>query len=110
MCPCQEDEGGDPVVVITNKGTVRADDVIQATHVPILNKHGELFNRLSQSMSYVLGVRIEEPFPEGMFISAEEPARSLHSQPAEGGELVLVVGDGHPTGSENPTYEHYKHL
>ncbi len=103
-------ESGDPVVVKTDKGTIRAEDVIQATHFPILDKPGELFNKLSQSMSYVLGLRIEEPFPEGMFISAEEPARSLRSQPAEGGELVLVVGDGHPTGGGNPTYEHYKHL
>jgi glycine/D-amino acid oxidase-like deaminating enzyme/nitrite reductase/ring-hydroxylating ferredoxin subunit len=103
-------EGGDPVVVKTDKGTIRADDVIQATHFPILDKPGELFNKLSQSMSYVLGVRIEEPFPEGMFISAEEPAKSLRSQPAEGGELVLVAGDGHPTGGGNPTYEHCKHL
>ena len=61
-------------------------------------------------MSYVLGVRIEEAFPDGMFINAEKPGRSLRSQPAEGGELVLVVGDGHPTGNGKPTSEHYKHL
>ena len=103
-------EGGDPVVVKTDKGTVRAENVIQATHFPIVDKPGELFKKLNQSMSYVLGVRIEESFPEGMFINAEGPARSLRSQPAEGGELVLVVGDGHLTGTGNPTNEHYRHL
>lgn len=46
----------------------------------------------------------------GMFINAESPSRSLRSQPADGGELVLVVGDGHPTGNGKPTKEHYKHL
>ncbi len=61
-------------------------------------------------MSYVLGVRIEETFPDGMFINAEEPGRSLRSQPVEGGELVLVVGDGHPTGNGSPTNEHYRNL
>ena len=61
-------------------------------------------------MSYVLGLRIQETFPDGMFINAEEPTRSLRSQPAEGGELVLAVGDGHPTGSGNPTHQHYKQL
>ena len=45
-----------------------------------------------------------------MFINAESPSRSLRSQPADGGELVLVVGDGHPTGNGKPTKEHYKHL
>ncbi len=61
-------------------------------------------------MSYVLGAYIEEPFPEGMFINAEEPARSLRSQPTEKGEMVLVVGDGHHAGYGNPTHEHYGHL
>lgn len=103
-------EGGEPVVLKTDRGTVIADDVIQATHFPIVDNPGGLSNRLSQSMSYALGVRIEETFPDGMFINAEEPGRSLRSQPAEGGELVLVVGDGHPTGSGNPTHEHYRHL
>jgi glycine/D-amino acid oxidase-like deaminating enzyme/nitrite reductase/ring-hydroxylating ferredoxin subunit len=104
-------EGGDPVVIKTDKGTVRADNVIQATHYPIVDyPGGELSRKLSQSMSYVLGVRIEEPFPDGMFINAEKPGRSLRSQPAEGGELVLVVGDGHPTGNGKNTSEHYKHL
>jgi len=103
-------EGGEPVVVKTYKGTVKAENVIQATHFPIEDKPGELFKKLYQSMSYVLGVRIEETFPDGMFINAEEPARSLRSQPAEGGEMVLVAGDGHPTGYGNHTYEHYRHL
>jgi len=103
-------EGGGPVAVKTDKGTVRAENVIQATHYPIEDKPGELFKKLHQSMSYVLGVHIEEKFPDGMFINAEEPARSLRSQPLEGDELVLVVGDGHPTGHENPTHEHYRHL
>jgi glycine/D-amino acid oxidase-like deaminating enzyme/nitrite reductase/ring-hydroxylating ferredoxin subunit len=103
-------EGGEPVVIKTDKGTVRAGDVIQATHFPILDKPGELFKRLSQSMSYVLGIRTEEVFPDGMFINAEEPSRSLRSQPAEGGELVLLVGEGHPTGHGNSAHEHYRQL
>jgi hypothetical protein len=45
-----------------------------------------------------------------MFINVEGHARSLRSQPAKGGELLLVVGDGHLTGTGNPTNEHYGHL
>ena len=103
-------EGGEPVVIKTDRGTVRAENVIQATHFPIVDKPGELFKKLYQSMSYVLGMRIEETFPDGMFINAEEPARSLRSQPADGGELVLAAGSGHPTGHGNSAYEHYRHL
>ncbi|MGB9939845.1 FAD-dependent oxidoreductase [Methanosarcina sp.] len=103
-------EGGEPVVVKTDRGTVRAGDVIQATHFPIVDKPGELFKRLSQSMSYVLGMHIEEAFPDGMFINAEEPVRSLRSQPAEGGELIIAVGEGHPTGHGGSAHEHYRQL
>lgn len=103
-------EGGEPVVIKTDRGTVRAENVIQATHFPIVDKPGGSYKKLYQSMSYVLGMRIEETFPDGMFINAEEPGRSLRSQPANGGELILAVGDGHPTGNGNPAHEHYRHL
>ncbi|WP_440946102.1 FAD-dependent oxidoreductase [Methanosarcina sp. T3] len=103
-------EGGGPVIVKTDRGNVTAENIIQATNFPIVDRPGELFKKLYQSMSYALGAYIEEPFPEGMFINAEEPVRSLRSQPTEKGEMVLVVGDGHPTGDGNPTHEHYRHL
>lgn len=103
-------EGGGPVIVKTDRGNITAENIIQATHFPILDKPGELFKKLKQSMSYVLGVYTEEPFPEGMFINVEKPVRSLRSQPTEKGEMVLVVGDGHGTGQGTPTYEHYRHL
>lgn len=103
-------EGAGPVIVKTDRGNITAENIIQATHFPILDKPGELFKKLKQSMSYVLGAYIEEPFPDGMFINAEKPVRSLRSQPTEKGEMILVVGDGHHTGHGNPTYEHYRHL
>lgn len=103
-------EGGGPFIVKTDRGNIKAENVIQATHFPIVDKPGELFKKLKQSMSYVLGAYIEEPFPEGMFINAEDPARSLRSHPTEKGEMVLVVGDGHLTGHGNPTHEHYRNL
>lgn len=102
-------EGSGPVTITTDKGTVKAHKVIQATHFPIHDKPGMLFQRLYQSRSYVLGIRIEEPFPQGMFISAEEPVRSLRSQPAGEGELILVSGEGHRTGEGNEI-DHYRNL
>ncbi|MDG6256764.1 MAG: FAD-dependent oxidoreductase [Methanomicrobiaceae archaeon] len=105
-----EIQEGEPMVVKTGRGCVRATDVIQATHVPFHDKPGLYFARLHQSRSYALAMRMNETFPDGMFINAESPARSLRSQPAEGGELVLVAGDEHRTGEGNPTFDHYRHL
>jgi glycine/D-amino acid oxidase-like deaminating enzyme/nitrite reductase/ring-hydroxylating ferredoxin subunit len=103
-------EEGDKVTVKTDRGTIRARDVLQATRFPIYDKPGKYYTKLRQSRSYVLGVRIGEPFPDGMFISVEEPIRSLRSTSAKDGELVLVVGDGHQTCQGGDTREHYRHL
>ncbi|MDN5309156.1 MAG: hypothetical protein PWP14_550 [Methanolobus sp.] len=104
-------EGEGPVTVKTeSNGIIKAQDVIQATHFPIHDKPGMLFYRLYQSRTYLLGTHIEEPFPEGMFINAEQPSRSLRSQPDGDSELVLVVGEGHRTGEGGNTKDHYRHL
>lgn len=103
-------EGSEPTTITTDKGTVTAHRVIQATHYPIHDKPGMFFQRLHQSRSYVLGVRIRDSFPDGMFINAEEPARSLRSQRTDGGELILVGGEGHRTGEEENEIIRYQNL
>jgi Rieske Fe-S protein len=45
-----------------------------------------------------------------MFINAEEPVRSLRSQPTDKGELILVTGEGHRTGQAASEIEHYQNL
>jgi glycine/D-amino acid oxidase-like deaminating enzyme/nitrite reductase/ring-hydroxylating ferredoxin subunit len=105
-----EIEGEGPVRIKTDKGTVNAQDIVQATHFPINDKPGMLFSKLHQSRSYVLGVHMEESLPEGMFINAEHPARSLRSQPEGDGELVLVAGEEHRTGEGGNTKDHYRKL
>jgi glycine/D-amino acid oxidase-like deaminating enzyme/nitrite reductase/ring-hydroxylating ferredoxin subunit len=106
-----EIEGEGPVSVRTeNNGVIKAKDVIQATHFPVDDKPGMMFSRLHQSRSYVLGVHMEESLPEGMFINAEHPARSLRSQPEGDGELVLVAGEEHRTGEGGNTKDHYRKL
>lgn len=103
-------EGDEPITITTDKGSITAHRVIQATHYPIHDKPGLFFQRLHQSRSYVLGVRIRDSFPEGMFINAEKPARSLRSQRTDNGELILVGGEGHRTGEEENEISRYQNL
>jgi glycine/D-amino acid oxidase-like deaminating enzyme/nitrite reductase/ring-hydroxylating ferredoxin subunit len=100
----------DRTMVRTERGTVTAKAVVLATHYPFYDGPGFYYARMYPSRSYVLGIRIGEPFPEGMFINAESPAHSWRSQPAEGGELVLVGGMEHRTGENVDTREHYRSL
>ena len=96
--------------VRTDRWTVTARSVVLATHYPFYDGPGFYYARMEPSRSYVLGIRTDEPFPEGMFINAEGPAHSWRSQPASGGELVLVGGMEHRTGENVDTREHYRRL
>lgn len=97
--------------VITERGLrVSAGKVVLASHYPFYDRHGLYFSRLYPERSYVLGVRIRNDFPEGMFITAEDPGRSLRYQLFGKDRLILVGGEHHKTGHGENTMEHYEKL
>ncbi len=97
--------------VITDKGfKVSAERVVLATQYPFYDRHGLYFSRLYPQRSYILAVHARNDFPEGMFITAEDPGRSLRCQPSGEGGLVLVGGEHHKTGHGVNTMEHYEKL
>ena len=87
---------GDLVVTETG-GSVRADRIVIATHLPFLDR-GLLFARASVQRSYAISVRIRGAVPEGMYLQAEPPGRSLRALPWQGGELLIVGGESHTLG------------
>lgn len=102
---------GDPCSVITDRGNrVIASNIVLASHYPFHDWPGLYFSRLYPERSYVIAVKTEEKFPEGMFITAEDPGRSLRLQDYEGGELLLVGGEHHKTGQGENTIVHYENL
>ena len=103
-------DGGGRCAVRTEHGVVTSRAAVLATHYPFYDGPGFYYARMEPSRSYVLGIRTGEPFPDGIFINAEGPAHSWRSQPAEGGELVLVGGMEHRTGENVDTREHYRAL
>ncbi|MBI5106660.1 MAG: FAD-dependent oxidoreductase [Solirubrobacterales bacterium] len=103
-------EGSAPVVRTAGGATVRARDVVVATHYPFLDR-GVLFPRLTPKRSYALAVRAPRVV-EGMYISVGAPTRSLRAHPdGRGGELLIVGGEGHNAGEEGDTTpERYRRL
>ncbi|HEX3394666.1 MAG TPA: FAD-dependent oxidoreductase [Acidimicrobiales bacterium] len=95
--------------VVTDRGTVTADHVIEATQLPFSDKGG-FFARTYPVRSYVLGVRVAGAPPQGMYLAAGSPSRSVRSAPVEGGELVLVGGEGHKVGQDDDTARRYRAL
>jgi glycine/D-amino acid oxidase-like deaminating enzyme/nitrite reductase/ring-hydroxylating ferredoxin subunit len=93
---------GTPPRVRTEHGqTVRAARVIVATQVPFIER-GLFFARLEPKRSYALTARLRGDSPAGMYLSTEEPARSIRTIPDEKGDLLLVGGEGHRVGCGDP--------
>lgn len=102
---------GTHCTVVTEHGNkITADNVVLASHFPFFDGGGLYFTRLYPERSYALGVAIEEKYPGGMYITAEDPGRSFRSQKFDGGEMVIVGGEHHKTGQGGPMLDHYFNL
>ena len=87
--------------VTTTHGEITAWNVILATGAPVLDR-GLYFAKMTPHRSYVLAFKPANPPPEGMYISAGAPTRSLRTTPDESGlPLLLVGGNGHIVGREH---------
>jgi glycine/D-amino acid oxidase-like deaminating enzyme/nitrite reductase/ring-hydroxylating ferredoxin subunit len=91
--------GDAPSAVKTNRGTVRADRVVLATGIPVLDR-GLYFAKLKPSRSYAAALELQEGQapPPGMYISVEQPTHSLRDYEVDGKRLLLVGGHGHHVG------------
>ena len=100
----------DPCVITTDRGVIRARDVVVATHIPFLDR-GLFFAREFPTRDYVVAAPIDAArAPKGMFLSTESPTHSVRTTPHDGGLLLIVAGEGHTTGREDDTEERYERL
>jgi glycine/D-amino acid oxidase-like deaminating enzyme/nitrite reductase/ring-hydroxylating ferredoxin subunit len=100
---------GSPCVVETTSGSVRAGHVVVATQLPFLDR-GFFFAKAHPQKSYAVATTVDDA-PRGMYISVEQPTRSVRSSPAPDGRRVLVIGgEGHKPGADPNTGERYATL
>jgi glycine/D-amino acid oxidase-like deaminating enzyme/nitrite reductase/ring-hydroxylating ferredoxin subunit len=104
-----EVDADEDCVVKTPGGRVVAGQVVVATHYPFLDR-SLAFARVHPQRSYAVLCRIAGSPPEGMFISADSPTRSVRGVPLDGEELLLVGGEGHRTGTGGDTEQRYQRL
>lgn len=96
----------DASTVATERATVHAGSIVLATHLPFV-ADGGFFARVAAERSYVLALRINGALPRGMYISVDDPIRSIRST-ADG--YVLVGGEGHKVGQDDDTTQRYANL
>ena len=100
---------GNPCAIKTKRATLSADHVILATHFPFPDT-AFYFTRMAPKRSYALGFRSGNRAPNGMFINAGSPTRSIRAQSITEGELIILVGEGHKTGQGGSEMERYRRL
>jgi glycine/D-amino acid oxidase-like deaminating enzyme/nitrite reductase/ring-hydroxylating ferredoxin subunit len=102
---------GGPCVVETDSGRVRAAHVVLATQLPFLDR-GLFFAKTHPVKSYAIAAAIDEGrAPRGMYISVDEPTRSVRSTPrGDQGRLLIVGGEGHRPGTGPAARERYGQL
>jgi glycine/D-amino acid oxidase-like deaminating enzyme/nitrite reductase/ring-hydroxylating ferredoxin subunit len=100
---------GSPCTVRTTRGTVFAEHVILATGTPILDR-GLYFMKQEALRSYAVAFRVPGEVPDGMYLSVDEPTRSLRTTPVDGEERLLIGGNGHPVGRHGSTLDRVNDL
>jgi glycine/D-amino acid oxidase-like deaminating enzyme/nitrite reductase/ring-hydroxylating ferredoxin subunit len=97
-----------PCRIATEHGEMRAHHVVLATQLPVVDP-GLLFARTYPTRSYALGVVLDGVAPRGMYLSADQPTRSVRPINAGGSEAILG-GEGHKVGQDPDTRARYNAL
>ncbi len=90
----------------TDRSKVTADAVVVTSHIPFLDAGG-YFARMEPKRSYAMAARVRGERPRGMYISVDEPSRSIRS--TTDGWLILG-GEGHKVGQDEDTTRRYAAL
>lgn len=93
-----------PVAVRTGAGTVTGERAYLLTGTPVLDR-GLYFAKQVPLRSYSVAFRGVDDIPDGMFLSVDEPSRSVRDVERDGERLLLVGGNGHPVGRRSETLE-----
>ncbi len=101
---------GDPCTIMAEHGTVTARDVVIATQLPILDR-GLFFAKAHAHRSYAVAAPLDgAPDPDGMFINAGQPTRSVRTLRDGERVYIQVGGQGHKAGRAGDTPERYDTL
>ena len=105
------DDGKKKKIITRNGHQIHAEKLVCASHFPFYDLKGYFFARLSADRAYVVAATSKESYPGGMYISAEQPKRSIRSTPLDNGEhLLLISGGSQKTGQVTDTDVYYKEL
>ncbi|XBD02179.1 FAD-dependent oxidoreductase [Pseudalkalibacillus hwajinpoensis] len=104
------EKGSNPVIITKTGAKITCETIIASTHFPFYDGNALYFSRMYAERSYVLAAKTKKAYPGGMYLSAENPKRSLRSHTLGGEKLVLFGGESHKTGQGHRMSDHYQAL
>ncbi|CAM3444801.1 FAD-dependent oxidoreductase [Paenibacillus lupini] len=100
-----------PKVMTSDGHRIECKYVVSCTHFPFYDGQGFYFARMHADRSYVLGLKVEDDYPGGMYLSAEDPKRSIrYTELEDQSKLIILGGQSHKTGQGICTINHYDEL
>ncbi len=89
-----------PDGAVTNRGRIKAEKIIVATHFPFINKHGSYFLKMYQHRSYEIALK-NAPRINGMYVDEDISGLSFR----EYNGLLLLGGGSHRTGKKGGNWK-----
>lgn len=106
-----DQEDGVKATAITRNGhRATGRYILACSHYPFYDGLSFYYTRMYADRSYIIVVKTDKEYPGGMYISADNPVRSLRSANVDGDQMVLVAGESHKTGQGEDTLKHYEAL
>ena len=102
-------EAGSPAAVVAPTGTVYAGHVVQATQLPFYDPYG-FFTSNFPSQSYGLAFATSATLPNGMYLSASAPIRSIRPYRDGTDSYLIIGGEGHEVARDADTTQRYAAL
>jgi glycine/D-amino acid oxidase-like deaminating enzyme/nitrite reductase/ring-hydroxylating ferredoxin subunit len=103
-------DDGTPCTVTCDTGEIVADDVVLATHYPVLDR-GLMFTRLEPHRDVVVaGLLPQGKRMDGVYISNEADTHSVRTAPHPDGQLLIVGGEPWKTGHDEDVLARYDRL
>lgn len=103
-------EEGEPCRVITDRGTIVADDVFVAANVPSTNRFF-LHSKIAAYRTYAIAARVRDNFDyKNLFWDIDDPYHYIRSYEMNGFPYMIIGGEDHKTGQDDHTDVHFKKL
>lgn len=100
---------GEPCAVEAGGRVVTCRDVVVMTHAPVSSRFA-LHSKMAPYRTYAVSARVPTPPPAALYYDSDDPYHYTRLQEATGGRFLVVGGEDHKAGHDEPAAGHLEAL